>query len=185
MFISTPGFKRMVREAFKQGLLKIAREEGDLIIRGRHWHMIIDPGFLPNKGKAALIEIAGELPEEGEQFLCQPDGSNQMMILEGRAMLEGPGRTSEYKKTEVLIDPRYRIFQEPYSYKIVAADAYIVDQISNIYLEDDEDPVSAPYSDGKWISYASTSMNLIISTYVLGQFPYLTALEGVLIEKEA
>ncbi len=183
MFISTSGFKRMVREAYKQGLLKIAREEGTLIIRGRHWNMLLDPKYLPNKEKAALIEIAGELPDEGEQFWCEAEG-NQMMVLEGRHTLPGPVKTSEYKKTELLIDPRYRIFQDPYSYKVVAADAYIVDQISNVFCMDDEDPVSAPHSDGKWIQYSSMSMLLTISTYVLDQFPYLTALEGVLIEKE-
>ena len=183
MFISTSGFKHMLRMAYKSGSLELANDGGYLIIKGRNYQMGIYPEYLSNKEKVALIEIAGELPKEGEQFRCEPLG-NQMLILEGLGAMPEPKGGVEYMNTPVLIANHIRLLQDPYTLSIIGADASIIDNISNAFLSDAEAAVSAPVSDGDFIRYENNAMFLNVWCYRLDDYPFIKALEGVRVEKE-
>lgn len=68
MFISTQGFKKLVKAAYNMGGLTVGASEEEYLLQGDTWVMRIGKEFLPNKEKAAVVELVGELPATGEVF---------------------------------------------------------------------------------------------------------------------
>lgn len=68
MFINTQIFKKLIKEAFNNGTLHLSRVGEDYIIHGNYWAISATAAKLPNKEKAAVVELAGDMPAEGEAF---------------------------------------------------------------------------------------------------------------------
>lgn len=68
MFISTTGFKKLVKSAYNTGGLTVGASAEEYLFQGATWVMRIGKEHLPNKEKAAVVELVGELPAAGEVF---------------------------------------------------------------------------------------------------------------------
>ncbi len=68
MFISTAGFKKLVKLAYNTGGLTVGATDEEYLFQGNTWVMRIGKDCLPNKEKAAVVELVGELPAAGEVF---------------------------------------------------------------------------------------------------------------------
>ena len=75
MFINITEFKKLLKAAYKGSGLIVGNLDGGLIVTNVAglWGVRVDCDFLPNKLKAALIELIGDLPEDGEVCSYQTD----------------------------------------------------------------------------------------------------------------
>ena len=64
MFLNKTKFKKMMKEAYNGGGLRVGRIYDGLVISSGTWSSWPREGDIPNWLKAAVIELAGELPEE-------------------------------------------------------------------------------------------------------------------------
>lgn len=78
MFYRIPTIKKRIKEAYKAASLLVGlTQEGWLYVGGTAWLIVQDIKNTPKEFKAAIIELAGELPEPGEVYRAGKDG-NQM-----------------------------------------------------------------------------------------------------------
>lgn len=114
MFLHMPTFKKLLKSAFRRDCLRIGNLNGGLLIHGGTFAVWFWNDMIPNKVKAAVIELAGELPEEGKIFKATGIG-NQYEIPENPAWdihrgLEEADR--RYVVTPVVLnDSRYDTFR--------------------------------------------------------------------------
>ncbi len=91
MFINTQIFKKLVKEAFNQGAMNLSRVGKDYIIHGNYWAISAKAEQFPNKEKAAVVELAGDMPAEGESFL---------LSKEEKQIIIGPAPWTKYLNDE-------------------------------------------------------------------------------------
>ena len=65
MIINTSIFKKLIKEAYTGGGLNIQHTGEDIYIWGGSWGIKTTDKFFTNKEKAAVIELAGDIPKEG------------------------------------------------------------------------------------------------------------------------
>lgn len=82
MFIKAAGLKSLMKEAWGRGILFVSRQGDELIIYGGSWIWWGRIDTIPNKVKAALIELTGELPDDGISFKAGKDQENQYEFTE-------------------------------------------------------------------------------------------------------
>lgn len=75
MFITTQGFKKLIKQAYKTRDLHIANDGLGYTIAGGYWRIWIKHDWMPKKELAAVIELAGELPAEGQAFTVYEEGN--------------------------------------------------------------------------------------------------------------
>lgn len=75
MFITTRGFKSLIKEMYTVKKLYIANDGEGYTISGWYWSIWIAHGWIPKKELAAIIELTGELPAAGEAFTASKDGN--------------------------------------------------------------------------------------------------------------
>ncbi|RDU22191.1 hypothetical protein [Anaerosacchariphilus polymeriproducens] len=80
MFFNSTVFKRLVNQAWKGAGLTVGRDQDEIFLEGGFWVIRIKENKIPNKDKAALIEIVGELPAAGEVFKAIKGTGNQYEI---------------------------------------------------------------------------------------------------------
>lgn len=68
MFISTTQLSKLMKEAYKGGGIRIGNIDGGLIVFAGYWGLWIDENYIPNKVKAIVMELSGELPGDGKVF---------------------------------------------------------------------------------------------------------------------
>lgn len=74
---------KMIRKAYKDGLLRVGMYEGEepiLIITSGWWIVNLSNDHIPNKIKAAIVECAGEMPEPGELWEIHEEGNQALML---------------------------------------------------------------------------------------------------------
>lgn len=79
MFIKVPIFKKLLKQAFAADRMKIKMDESGLTVDCRHFAVWFEKEHIPNKIKSAIVELAGEIPEEGKAFLAQKSGNQYEM----------------------------------------------------------------------------------------------------------
>lgn len=75
MFLHMPTFKRLIKAAFRRDCLRIGNLDGGLLVNGGTFAAWFRNDMIPNKVKAAVMELAGELPANGEIFKATKDGN--------------------------------------------------------------------------------------------------------------
>lgn len=80
MFINTTAFKRLIKGAYNTIGLTVGATEKEYFFEGGTWVIRVDKEFLPNKEKAAVIELVGEMPLSGEVFKAVKKCANQYLI---------------------------------------------------------------------------------------------------------
>lgn len=78
MIFNTQIFKKMLKGAYTGSGLNVAREKGRYIFAGEYWYMTIRGDVFPRKAKAAAIELIGEFPVEGENFVIRAKEEKKM-----------------------------------------------------------------------------------------------------------
>ena len=79
MFINEKVLNKLMKEAYKTGLVVAAREDGWLYIAGRYWEVEMKRRLIPKEILGNIISLIGELPDSGERFLATSEG-NQLEI---------------------------------------------------------------------------------------------------------
>lgn len=83
MFLNITEFKKILKNAYKGSGLTVGILNGNLVLTNstRTWGVQVDGDYVPNKLKAALVELIGDLPEEGEVLSYTQDGAQTEMDL--------------------------------------------------------------------------------------------------------
>lgn len=108
MIFNKTVFKKLLKEAYKGAGLLVANKEGRIIIAGGWWVMTMEEQVFTKEGKAALVELTGQLPMQGECWRSTSAG-NQMempteyMDIDGDFYKEVTAR-KPFEKTIVTID---------------------------------------------------------------------------------
>ena len=83
MFLNITEFKKFLKLAYKGSGLIVGSIDEHLVLMNASgtWGIQITDGFIPNKLKAAMVELIGDLPEKGEVLNYQPEGIQSEMDL--------------------------------------------------------------------------------------------------------
>lgn len=68
MFVRLRDFKRLIKEAYTGAGLYVARRGSQLLFGGSYWAIATTKESLDKKALAAVIELTGEMPEDGGGF---------------------------------------------------------------------------------------------------------------------
>lgn len=102
MFITLSGFKGLIKEAYKGAGLYIERHGDNIIFGGSYWVIEADRHAISKKALAAVIELTGELPREGEAYRATKEG-NQYEIREVYGEMLGVTQTEEENESNLII----------------------------------------------------------------------------------
>lgn len=119
MFLSTPNCKKAFKTAFNGFGLIVARKDDYLYIAGSAWEIQLDYEHIPNKIKAAIIELCGYIPEAGSAFRANKVTDKNSSSTEQITMIEViPDLNEKYQSakdiltaTSVLIDKKYDVYK--------------------------------------------------------------------------
>ena len=153
MFLHMPTFKKLLKSAFRRDRLRVGNLDGGLLIHGGTFAVWLQNDMVPNKVKAAVMELTGELPEEGKLFKATKDG-NQYEIPENpewdihRGLKEANKR---YVVTPVVLnDNRYdtfRFLQQTVAgpIRVIKEDFISLIDLAEIDYNHGEDTPAGPY----------------------------------------
>lgn len=81
MFLNISKFTKLMKEAYKTKLV-VGDLNGGTIIHSGHWLVWMDNDYIPNKIKATIMELAGELPMVGFVFEINKSLDAPQLVLE-------------------------------------------------------------------------------------------------------
>lgn len=141
MFITTQGFKNLIKEMYKAKKLYIANDGEGYTIKGWYWSIWIGHGWIPKKELAAIIELTGELPAAGEAFKASKDGNQYELELPGEKDAMQLALHCDMKLDITPVALKYdkgqqaRILQRQDNGKIVLINEKFMDMIDNTVVE--------------------------------------------------
>ena len=137
MFIKSAGFKRLINEAYNNNGLRIGDDGNGIYICGGYWRIWVRKGYIPKKELAAIIELTGEMPEEGKGFMSTK-GGNQYEIPENvffDAMRNAENCERYANVTTLLIKAQTkaieRVIQEPTNNKVYLINEKFIEMLDN------------------------------------------------------
>lgn len=77
MFLNTSILTKMMKEAYKGPGLRLGKSNGALLIGGSYWQCVTMLQAIPNKILGLVVELTGQIPEEGEQYLSTKNGNQE------------------------------------------------------------------------------------------------------------
>lgn len=101
MFLNNTILKRLMKEAYKNANMVVAQTEDRFYIGGAYWEMDVRKEFMPKQIMAQLIELAGEVPEQGKAFRATKDGNLEQDGLRSEVKTEGYEKPIEV--TDIII----------------------------------------------------------------------------------
>ena len=153
MFITTQGFKKLIKRAYKTRDLHIANDGVGYTIAGGYWRIWIKHDWIPKKELAAIIELAGELPAEGQAFAVYEEGnqyeiefpdekSTIALALECETILEITPLVLRYETGQ-----QARVLQKADTGEIMLINDQFTDMITNKAIDHDkgESPAEGPF----------------------------------------
>ena len=75
MFLNPSIVKKLMKQAYKSGLIVAMNEERWLYLKGNVWEISVLEDCLPKQTKGDLIALIGELPLPGERIVATPEGN--------------------------------------------------------------------------------------------------------------
>ena len=141
MFITTQGFKNLIKEMYKAKKLYIANDGEGYTISGWYWDIWIAHGWIPKKELAAIIELTGELPAAGAAFTASKDGNQYELEFLGE---KDTMQLAWHCDMELDITPivlkydtgqQARVLQRQDNGKIVLINERFVDMIDNAVVK--------------------------------------------------
>ena len=153
MFITTQGFKKLIKQAYKTRDLHIANDGVGYTIAGGYWRIWIKHNWIPKKELAAIIELTGELPAERQAFTVYEEGNQYEMELpnERSAMTIALECKMTLEITPLVL--RYatgqqaRVLQRADTGEIMLINDQFMDMITNKAIDHDkgESPAEGPF----------------------------------------
>lgn len=127
MFIKVPVFKKLLKWAFAANRMKVKMDGSGLTVDCGHFAVWFEKEHIPNKIKSAIVELSGEIPEEGKAFLAQQSGNQYEMdsaVLDLQDLLRQTDK--RYVKTPIVYSDNYGTYRflqmagKPDNIKLVA-----------------------------------------------------------------
>lgn len=127
MFIKVPVFKKLLKQAFAANRMKVKMDGSGLTVDCGHFAVWFEKEHIPNKIKSAIVELSGEIPEEGKAFLAQKSGNQYEMdgaVLDIRNLLRQTDK--RYVQTPIVYSDDYDTYRflqmagKPDNIKLVA-----------------------------------------------------------------
>lgn len=131
MFLHTPTFKKLLKNAYSTGGFVVGDDtENGIVVFGGWWGVWFDKCNIPNRIKAAIMEYAGELPAPGQYFRACIGQANQYEIDQEkyfRLTERWREATNPLYVTAALISGKlnnYRVMQDACGHLITMKDTY-------------------------------------------------------------
>lgn len=127
MFIKVPVFKKLLKRAFAANRMKVKMDGSGLTVDCGHFAVWFEKEHIPNKIKSAIVELSGEIPEEGKAFLAQQSGNQYEMdsaVLDLRNLFRQTNK--RYVKPPIVYSDDYDTYRflqmagKPDNIKLVA-----------------------------------------------------------------
>lgn len=131
MFIKLKYFKTMIKQAYKGVGLTVGRRDDRLFFAGSYWVIDVHRQALSNKALAAVIELTGELPADGEVFKAT-DAGNQYEIPENSVwdvVQQAKEADIHYTVTSVILQDWRR------SDRVLQSESGKVQLINNMFID--------------------------------------------------
>lgn len=77
MYFNASEMKKMLKESWETNMLILSRKDDRILIQGNRWILATDIDLIPNKIRASIVELTGELPAEGYTFRSGKGQTNQ------------------------------------------------------------------------------------------------------------
>lgn len=141
MFISTAGFKKLIKEAYNGPGLRMGHTGDTIIICGDYWIMEVLKDKIPKKELAAIIELTGEMPTEKIWFLSRPKEKNQyeIVIPEKRPMKDCYDQKDDMVVTKITLQYRTgqaaRVLQNPDTLEVMLINEKFISILNNDFID--------------------------------------------------
>ena len=150
MFVNTSAFKKLIKKSWSAEGLTMGATDTEIFFAGGTWVIRVDKRKIPNKIKAAIVELTGELPAAGEVFTCYKKEATQYEVAEN----EYWNITERFWSAQVELNTTkvryngatrdYRILQEEKSKKCILVDNFFTELIDYSAVEEYEDIPAGP-----------------------------------------
>lgn len=163
MFLRMSSFKTLIKNAWQGAGLTVGNDGEGIYLMGSYWTIWLERSGMTKKAKAAIVELAGELPGAGEVFKCWKDRDNQYELEETKNEdYYNPnvyGFETRYKDTGIVFSGfgrSGRILQNVRNLKCVLIPEFIHDMIDSHSMEKDECYPEGP--KGRFTQLMNTDM---------------------------
>lgn len=167
MFVSTKGFKKLIKASYDTDGLTVGASDEEYFFEGGSWVIRVEKEHLPNKEKAAVIELTGELPAAGEVFKAKKKCPNQYLIPDnqvwniGEQILEAHEKFNITKALFETNDYRVRVLQNAQNNLCVPISEVFTSMIDSKAIDEgNEDLPTGPYrrKDGSIMYWKNSIM---------------------------
>lgn len=150
MIFNKSVFKKFLKEAYKGYGLLVGNNDGEIILAGSWWIMTMDKDVFNKDGRAALVQLTGVLPEQGEYWRSTSAGNQIEMPPDYiNINVEQYDLTEPLKKTALILEipTPVRVYQK--KDKIVCVNE-MVEMLLDPYAvnEGENDTIAGPYDRG-------------------------------------
>lgn len=139
----------MINKSYQQEALHVMNTGGDYVLFGGGWYLCIDISKMPNKAKAAVIELIGEWPESGEAFQAGKKSGNQMEMIEDErywlASNVAQKDVIQMETTPIVLNGTVRLMRQQGSDELVPIFESILDAVGARHCEAGEDAPKGPF----------------------------------------
>lgn len=149
MFIKSAGFKKLIKEAYNHNGLRIGNDGQGIYICGGYWAIWVRKGYIPKKELAAIIELTGEMPDEGAGFKSGRAG-NQYEMLENvffEVMKNAEACERCANVTTLLINTqlgaKQRVIQDPDTNRIYLINEKFIEMLDNTCISQKDGEIEA------------------------------------------
>lgn len=171
MFIDTAKFKKAAKTAYEgPGLDIMHHENGIMQVSGGGWIMTVDTGDITKKCMAALVELAGPLPEVGKGYRYMKNRDRQEL---GEELPGWDFLLEDFTKGQRLQDTRITVKRYGRNYDImqrtdtkepllVPEEIHVVVNPDKVDREHDELRPEPPVLHGHMVIYNNDTMQFAI-----------------------
>lgn len=159
MFLNITELKKLLKGAYKGSGLIVGNLENGLVIMNASgtWGLRVEEEFVPNKLKAALIELIGDLPAAEEVYNYQPDSIQAELNLERFDFLGKWRQAKDYvADTPFILRSvwnEFTLFQVHSSMELCAISRVFTDMISTKDLDHKNESLPGRPNFAKGILY--------------------------------
>ncbi len=161
MFLSTKIVNKLIKEAFKTGLVIAATEES-IHLEGTYWMIDIKKDFLPKEIMAKIIELTGRIPEAGERVVANKDGwQYEVGVLEIEKEFDG----KRLEATNVSIKSVWGIYQrvlQDENGKMYLINDVFIDMTKGTELEEGEEFPEKPLYNESGVEWKNNAGALYV-----------------------
>ena len=166
MFIKTSVFKRLIKTTWTSSGLTVGRRGEHYIVKCSQFVLYINEKYFKKEIKAAIIELVGELPEQGEIFKEDKEGNRQQEMALDEIWDIGNFKecNSKYKKTEVFLNAGgdlQRVIQDESTKEKFYIPENIVEMVSTNDMEEGERFPEGPVGREDFVIWRNETSTLV------------------------